>query len=59
MKTLKVLFTKNPGYTKWGNSRIAKITGLKETTILKYKTTEEYRNLKRNYISTLTNNGAK
>lgn len=53
MKKLAELFTSNPGYMKCGNERIAKITGLKETTIKRYKSSSEYREMKTLYISGL------
>lgn len=55
MKTLKKLFTENPGYTKWGNARIAKVTGLKETTVSSYKRTMEFKAIKSEYITKCKN----
>ena len=55
MKTLKRFFIKNPGYTKWGNARIAKVTGLKETTVSSYKRTMEFKAIKSEYITKCKN----
>lgn len=54
MKKLQKLFTEHPGYTKWGNARIAKVTGLKEITVKRFKSKDEYKELKKNYIVSLT-----
>lgn len=51
MKTLMKLFTSNPSYTKWGNSRLATKTGLKESTIKRYKNTAEFKSLKQVYLN--------
>lgn len=53
MKSLLKLFSEHPGYTKWGNTRIAELTGLKEKTISSFKRTAEFRDLKKTYISKL------
>lgn len=51
MKTLMKLFASNPSYTKWGNSRLATKTGLKESTIKRYKNTAEFKDLKKVYLN--------
>jgi len=51
MKTLMKLFTSNPSYTKWGNSRLAAKTGLKENTIKRCKNSIEFKNLKKIYLT--------
>ncbi len=51
MKRLILLFKTKPSYIKWGDARIAKKLGLSERTIISYRKTAEYKNLKENYYS--------
>jgi len=53
MKKLARFFTEKPGYMKCGNSVIAKVTGLKETTIASYKRKSEFKEAKKVYLNTI------
>lgn len=53
MKKLARLFTDKPGYMKCGNLKIARLTGLKESTIIRYKNSAEYQESKRNYLNSI------
>lgn len=50
MKTLTNLFTNHPSYMKWGNDRIAKVTGLKPKTVEKFKKNPLYKIMKNQYL---------
>ena len=49
MKTLINFLSNNPSYVKCGNTRIAKRTGLKESTVAKFKKTIMFQELAKNY----------
>jgi hypothetical protein len=49
MKTLINFLSSNPSYVKCGNNRIAKRTGLKESTVAKFKKSSIYQELAKNY----------
>ena len=49
MKTLINFLSNNPSYVKCGNTRIAKRTGLKESTVAKFKKSPMYQELAKNY----------
>lgn len=53
MKTLLKLFTENPSYLKRGVSSLVDVTGLKESTIIKFRKTTLYTTLKTNYKNKL------
>jgi hypothetical protein len=53
MKTLTTLFTNNPSYMKWGNQRIADKTGLKVSTVERFKKSPIYRTMKNQYLTTI------
>lgn len=54
MVRLKKLFTEHPSYTKWGDFRIALLTGLKERTVKNYKKSEEFKKTKREYLNNIS-----
>lgn len=49
MKTLQYFLSNNPSYIKWGNERLAKRTGLKESTIAKFKKTSLFKEMNAAY----------
>ena len=49
MKTLTTFLSNNPSYIKWGNERLAKRTGLKESTIAKFKKTTLFQEMSKSY----------
>lgn len=49
MKTLTTFLSNNPSYVKCGNTRIAKRTGLKESTVAKFKKTAAFMELAKSY----------
>ena len=49
MKTLTTFLSTNPSYLKCGNERIAKATGLKETTVARFKKGTMYAEMSKNY----------
>ena len=51
MKRLILLFKTKPSYIKWGDARVAQKLGLSEKTIISYRRTSEYKNLKENYYT--------
>lgn len=53
MKTLQRLFTQNPSYLKRGVESLVRITGLKESTIIKFRKSSLYTTLKTNYKNKL------
>jgi len=53
MKRISSFLTLNPSYTKWGSSRLAEKTSLSVTTIERFKKSEEFKNIKRNYLKGL------
>ena len=50
MKRLEKFLTDKPGYTKWGNARLAEKLKLSERTVKRFKATEAYKTIKDNYI---------
>ena len=55
MKKLVKFFNTTPSYLKCGNSVIAAKTNLSEKFVAKFKTTKEFKALKRMYINTICN----
>lgn len=53
MKKLEQMLLKTPSYTKWGNLRLATKTGLKESTIERFKRTDVFRKIKSSYLKSL------
>ena len=53
MKTLQRLFTATPSYMKWGVTRLAKTTKLKESTVERFRRSSLYKTMKADYISKL------
>ena len=49
MKTLASFLTENPSYCKCGNERIARATGIKATTVARFKKTSTFKNLNSQY----------
>jgi len=53
MRKLTTLFTEKPSYMKCGNSVIARITGLKESTVASFKRKAEFKEAKRIYLESI------
>lgn len=49
MKTLTKFLSSNPSYVKCGNKRIAEVTGLKESTVKRFKNTSMFKEINSNY----------
>ncbi len=45
MKTLENLLKESPSYSKWGTERLATKTGLKVSTVVKFKRSSTYKQL--------------
>jgi hypothetical protein len=56
MKTLQRLFTENPSYLKRGVESLIKITGLAESTIVRFRKSGTYKDMKTNYKNKLASN---
>jgi hypothetical protein len=53
MKTLNTFLTKCPSYIKCGPARIAKATGISLNTVIKFRKTPEYIQIKTKYYTTV------
>lgn len=49
MKTLTAFLSSNPSYVKCSNEKIAKRTGLKESTVKRFKNTTMFKEINSNY----------
>jgi hypothetical protein len=52
MKTLQKFLSSRPSYFKCGVERLAKATGIATSTINKFRKTNEFKDMKKNYLST-------
>lgn len=49
MKRLGSFLKENPSYCKWGNERISNITGISIETVRRFKRTQEFKQMNKNY----------
>ena len=49
MKTLIKFYTENPSYCKCGNMRVAERTGIALSTIKRFKASQIFKNMNKNY----------
>lgn len=53
MKTLTKFFQTNPSYFKCGTATISSRVNLAQSTVLRFKRTAQYKDMKKLYISSL------
>ena len=53
MKTLEKLMNRCPSYCTWGNERLANKTGLALSTVRRFKRSETYSQINRDYRNSL------
>jgi hypothetical protein len=53
MKTLITFFNTKPSYFKVNNTMVSAKTGIKESTVAKFKKTSEYRLMRAIYLNSL------
>ena len=53
MKTLQNFLTKNPGYFKRGSQSLAERTNISINTVIKYKKSSEYSEMKKTYLNSI------